>query len=269
MRGYTLATWEKRSSLFVGDLAERGHQGGGQGQGRRRRQAAAPPCPNLVNVCNNLGRRSVFAESRTQTAFRWSVMDLFERGRTVYFWTFTMVDAIPSWQFGTTWTRLLVDLQTCFGKLRGVRVFEWHRNHGLHCHALIDERLNVNVVRRCAKRYGFGRLHVEVANIGAALYLAKYLDKDRGRIPYSGRSWARLGNNGPRVNQVKFESAKAGYMKGRIAMLRQDGMKASKAWAVAEHEWEHAWYKEALAKLGGIPPEVETYDGPENPGDPF
>lgn len=204
--------------------------------------------PNLVTSYNN----NPVVETRQQTAFRWSVEELFGWGRPVYFWTFTMVDAIPSWHFGPTWQRCLNEVYKYFRRFYGVRVFEWHRNHGLHAHMLCDMRLSVHVVRRIAKRYGFGRLQVVRADYGAALYLAKYLGKDAGKIPYGGRQWARIGRSGVRCNQVRFQSPRSDFIKSQMPVYRAQGMTPFMAMLAAREEFDLAPAKAVLDRWDNL-----------------
>jgi hypothetical protein len=194
------------------------------------------------------------------------VAELFASGKQIYFWTFTVVETMDSWRFPPTWHRFLLALTNYFGRIKGLRVFEWHKRHGLHAHALIDERLSVHVVRRIARRFGFGRIQVRKAELRDGGYLAKYLGKDHGRMPYGGRAWQRLGGVGVRVNQVRFESARGKWMRKRMILLRQEGLTVFKAMRAAAYEWEHAWYLPALARLGEFEPERDGFSEPTDEG---
>lgn len=180
-------------------------------------------------------------ETKTQTAFRWTVEDLFEHSQRVYLWTFTLVEAMPSWWIGPTWQKLQDWLRATYFQPQGVRVFEWHRDHGLHIHMLVNRRIGVNELRRFARRLGFGRIHVVRANLGAALYLAKYLGKDRGKIPFSGRAWARIGRVGVAVNAIEYRSPEITQRKRRIARLMAEGKSSYEAWIRAESEQAEAF----------------------------
>jgi len=131
-----------------------------------------------------------------------------ERGG--YFWTFTFREVLNSdegamyaWQlFHLAWLRFFD--QTFWG----VRVVEVHPGgHGLHFHVIISERVSVDITRRIAQRYGFGRVHVVKCNQGAVAYLAKYLTKEDG-FPKGVRKWACFGERPHvvRVRDIEVES---------------------------------------------------------------
>jgi len=184
-------------------------------------------------------------ESRQQTAFRWSCDELFEVSKRVYFWTFTLVDAMPSWWVGPTWSKLLDWMAQKFGRFQGLRVFEWHKNHGLHVHMLCNRRLPVASIRRYAKRLGFGRINVKRANYGGALYLRKYLGKDAGKIPHSGRAWQRIGGVGCAKNAIEYHSPSLTQRKRRAAVLRGEGKHSLTAWEQATREEQEDFIAEA------------------------
>jgi len=178
-------------------------------------------------------------ETVSQLAFRWSCERLFEYNEKVYLWTFTMEKAMPSWWVGPTWHRLLRDVENYYGKFQGVRVFEWHKTHGLHVHVLLNVRVSVHVIRRMAKRYGFGRIHVCVAAHNSGRYLAKYLGKDRGRIPYSGRAWQSIGGRGVRCRHIQRRSTRSDWIRGRMKHLKdRHGISQFSALRMAIYEWD-------------------------------
>jgi len=185
-------------------------------------------------------------EPKTVTAFRWSAEELFRTSRKVYFWTFTLKNRMPAFWVPRTWDRLHRDIIDFFGKFRGVRVFEWHKQHGLHVHALVNCRMPIHVLRRIGARYGFGVMWVKVADANAPKYLAKYLGKDFGKMPNGGRSWSCIGGTkgaGSRVRQVKTLGDRADFIRSRMAeymALRTEGAKVTQfqALRLATHEWE-------------------------------
>jgi hypothetical protein len=101
---------------------------------------------------------------KTVTAFKFTCDDLFRTSEHVYFWTFTVKELMPSWWVPNTWHHFQRAIQDEIGKFKGVRVFEWHQNHGLHIHALVNVRLNIHDLRRIGGRFGFGVMWVKVAN---------------------------------------------------------------------------------------------------------
>lgn len=185
-------------------------------------------------------------ETRTQTAFRWSVEELFEGSKAVYLWTFTLVKAMPSWWIGPTWQGLQHEIYKTYGVAQGVRVFEWHKNHGLHVHMLINRRMPVSQIRRIAARLGFGRINVKRCwDVGAGRYLAKYLGKDAGKIPHGGRAWARIGRLGCAVNSVEFVSPSLTLRKEKARGLRNAGVECLTAWNTVCREEDMAFEDEA------------------------
>jgi len=127
-----------------------------------------------------------------------------------YFWTFTFREVVKSddgamyaWDlFRQAWLKWF---EQCFW---GVRVVEVHPGgHGLHFHVIISRRVSVDITRRIASRYGFGRIHVLRCNQGAVAYLAKYLTKEDA-LPRGVRRWACFGERTERVrvSDVEVES---------------------------------------------------------------
>lgn len=158
---------------------------------------------------------------KSTCAFLMNAERLWQKGFRVYFWTFTFNVCHSDWESAELWRDFLHHLRISLGgDWSGVRVSEIHPGgHGTHFHALINRRLNVNVVRRIAKCHGFGRIFVEVADqnltpsgeSAAALYLSKYLSKSRsGPVGKTGRSTRRWAAFGPmpktRVKDLVNES---------------------------------------------------------------
>lgn len=169
-------------------------------------------------------------ETKTATAFRWSVEELFAHSKAVYLWTYTVVEVMPSWCMGPTWARFQNWMINTYEPIQGVRIFEWHTNHGLHVHMLVNRRLPVTEVRRYASQLGFGRMNVKRCHsVGAAKYLAKYLGKDRGKIPHGGRAWARFGGLGSPVSSVQIISPENTQRMLRAKAYRAAGMKPLEA----------------------------------------
>jgi hypothetical protein len=94
------------------------------------------------------------------------------------------------------------------GFLQGLRVCEVHENgHGLHYHALINQRISVYIVKRLWAKYGGGRVGVEVATPESAEYLAKYLTKQNPLWP-GMRRWGTIGGfRQVKKNNIVIESA--------------------------------------------------------------
>jgi hypothetical protein len=132
--------------------------------------------------------------SKSQAAFIMSARKFFSTRRVVYFWTFTFKRVMPDWWYPVAWKRFCTDLHNHYhGFCQGLRVIEIHPGgHGLHYHAILDARLSVHIVRRFGNRVGMGRVQVEVATVGAAEYLAKYLAK-RNFLTKGMRKWGTIG----------------------------------------------------------------------------
>ena len=91
----------------------------------------------------------------------------------------------------------------CFPLAAGLRVFEWHPgsdrhvpgiSHGLHVHAIIDTRLPVEIMRSIWEREGDGgRIHVQAIAADRAMYVGKYLAKQRVECLKGMRLWAPIG----------------------------------------------------------------------------
>ncbi len=156
---------------------------------------------------------------KSATAFKWTCEELFNTSEKVYFWTFTAKDAMPAWWFPNTWHAFTIDVMGRFGRFRGVRCFEWHLNHGLHAHALVDLRLPIRELREIGARYGMGLNWVRVADRNAPKYLGKYLAKQHSKLYPGGRQWGRFGGIefGSRVRDVRTEGDRANHIRQYIA----------------------------------------------------
>jgi len=112
-----------------------------------------------------------------------------------YMWTFTFPQVMPDWWYARGWSEMIEALAKVYGgRIGGVRVVEAHRQHGLHFHVLVNQRVSVHLMRRLGKRLGFGRLHVVRADLGSVRYLVKYLVKDRTPLFGAVRRWRVFGN---------------------------------------------------------------------------
>lgn len=123
---------------------------------------------------------------------------LFQKHKAVYFWTLTFATVKSDWEGSKCFRAFLKHLRDVVGKgWGGVRVAELHKEHGVHYHLLVTERLAVDIVRRVGRCHGIGRIHVCKADQAACGYLSKYLSKqkqgpktEKGR---SARRWAAFG----------------------------------------------------------------------------
>lgn len=159
---------------------------------------------------------------KSEIAFKWTAERLFECFKPIYFWTFTYRVVMPDWWYSRTWASFIRKLQDCYGgTLKGVKVLEFHKDHGVHYHALLNNRVPVWLVRRLAKKSGMGRVQVKKANAKSIAYLAKYLSKQMGRdeLGFSGGArWGTVGGfKGCRVRDIEIESPYTSY----VALARE------------------------------------------------
>lgn len=146
--------------------------------------------------------------TKSQSAFLFSADRLFSEEPKVYFWTFTWAKPMPDWYYANCWARFIRDLSNLYGgTLRGLKVVELHKEHGVHYHCLLNKRIWVGEVRRLAKRYGIGRVDVEEADFGGAMYLASYITP-REKLFAGCSRWGTIGGfKGCRVKDVEIDSS--------------------------------------------------------------
>ncbi len=110
-------------------------------------------------------------------------------------WCFTFADMPEIEDAAQRWRHLVNWLVRHFdGQVYGVRVYELHKTHGLHIHAIINQWISVNLMRPVARSFGFGRIHVKRVDREGADYLAKYLTKqDRDEWLQHKRLWTCFG----------------------------------------------------------------------------
>lgn len=149
----------------------------------------------------------------SEYAFLESGRKLLTQESPIYFWTFTMREVYPDWYYGNIWMRFVHDLCDLYGgTLKGLKVVELHKDHGIHWHALLNKRVWIGEVRRIGKRYGIGHCWVEkrICDFGAVEYLSKYMSKDfkNRNIMYSRcPRWGTIGGfKAVRVKDVEVES---------------------------------------------------------------
>lgn len=83
--------------------------------------------------------------------------------------------------------------------LQGIRVFELHKEHGLHVHLVTNQFIDVNRARVLAEKAGWGRIHVKRIPPERVTYLAKYLSKRRPECLKRWRLWAGFGEGWERT----------------------------------------------------------------------
>ena len=128
----------------------------------------------------------------------------------LYLWTFTWPDPQGPKDGARKWRNFMQGkgqgssgFNSCFPLASGIRVFEWHPgsdrhvrdiSHGLHVHAIIDQRLPIDIMRSLWLDQGEGgRIHVKMVPRAAAMYLGKYLAKQRIECMKGMRLWAAIG----------------------------------------------------------------------------
>jgi hypothetical protein len=125
----------------------------------------------------------------------------------LYMWTFTFAAVLDVKATRKKWNHLLTLLKRRWPKLAGLRVFELHKNHGLHVHLVTNRWIDVNVARELALLAGWGRIHVMRIPPERASYLAKYLSKERPECLKGWRLWAGFGDwDWTKVKDVVFDS---------------------------------------------------------------
>jgi hypothetical protein len=128
----------------------------------------------------------------------------------LYLWTFTWADPTPAKEGVKKWRNFLQGkgqnsqgFRSCFPTASGIRVFEIHPggdrfqpglSHGLHVHAIIDKRLPVDIMRTIWKEQGEGgMINVRRVPRDRAIYVGKYLSKQRNECMKGVRLWAAFG----------------------------------------------------------------------------
>jgi len=131
--------------------------------------------------------------TKTRAAFTLSARLLCEHYPKLYFWTVTFAVLHDDWEASRLFSAFLNNLRQEVGRTGwgGLRVVELHKEHGVHYHLLVTERLAVDLVRRIGRCYGIGRIQVarvwESEYTEAINYLAKYLSKQKDSPRTEGR----------------------------------------------------------------------------------
>ena len=143
--------------------------------------------------------------TKSKAAYLFATQTLAEE--KLYMWTFTFATVLDVKATRKRWNHLLTLLKRRWPKLAGLRVFELHKNHGLHVHLVTNRWIDVNVARELAFLAGWGRIHVMRIPPERASYLAKYLSKDRPECLKGWRLWAGFGDwDWTKVKDVVFDS---------------------------------------------------------------
>lgn len=145
--------------------------------------------------------------NKSEAAFLLSCDRLAQQGR-LYLWTFTFAEVLDLVDTRKKWNHLLTLIRRLWPEACGLRVFELHKEHGLHVHLLTNKRIDVNECRQLSKRSGWGRIHVMRIPKERTAYLAKYLSKERPKAFKRWRLWAGFGKcwDWTKVAQIQVES---------------------------------------------------------------
>jgi hypothetical protein len=131
--------------------------------------------------------------NKSKAAFLFSSQTLGKQ--QLYLWTFTFADLLGVKETRKRWNHLLTLLLRTWPNLQGLRVFELHKEHGVHVHLVSNQFIDVNRARELACQAGWGRIHVCRMPSEHAGYLAKYLSKDRPECLKRWRLWAGFGRD--------------------------------------------------------------------------
>lgn len=157
--------------------------------------------------------------SKTAGAFTFSAEKLFNEYAQIYFWTFTFVTTpIDDATAMEDWNMLHGRIKREFKGIKGLRVCELHRSHGIHFHVFVNVRIPIRRMKQIFRgtgyingknrRLDFGRVSVAECNRDTIAYMCKYLTKEY-RQAYSfkhRRRWGTVGGFKPvRVRDVIFE----------------------------------------------------------------
>ncbi len=147
---------------------------------------------------------------KSRIAFEFSVEKLSRESKQLYFWTFTFKEVPVNDDFAMEdWDALNKRLHDWFPDLRGLRVCELHKSHGIHFHCLVNQWVDANEVRRLIRgsgrlnggnrMLGFGRFVFKKADENAVRYLSKYMTKDYNERFQFGRRrrWGAMGGFKP------------------------------------------------------------------------
>jgi len=144
--------------------------------------------------------------NRSQAAFLFTCALLGKE--KLYMWTFTFAELLAVKETRKKWNHLRTLLLQTWPELRGLRVFELHKEHGLHVHLVTNQFIDVNQARILAEQAGWGRIHVTPMPAEHVGYLAKYFSKKRPECLKRWRLWDSFGEgwNPTKVKDVEKQS---------------------------------------------------------------
>ncbi len=161
--------------------------------------------------------------NKSKAAFLFSSQTLGKQ--QLYLWTFTFAELLGVKDTRKRWNHLLTLLLRTWPDLQGLRVFELHREHGLHVHLVTNQFIDVNRARELAEQAGWGRIHVCRMPSEHAGYLAKYLSKDRPDCLKRWRLWAGFGRDWSPMQDV-LPVLVENLRKGHLVDAENDGTAA-------------------------------------------
>lgn len=159
--------------------------------------------------------------SKRAYAFRRTFELVWESAPQCYFWTFTAGGYLDDRAFADAWNRF----NRRWGEIRsadfrGIRVFEPHKSGFLHCHAVINQRWDVNLIRTMTQAAGLGRIHARAGCEDDGEYLSKYLRKNMNALAKGVRVWGKLGRWAHvKVSDVEIETPSGAYFKTAYHVL--------------------------------------------------
>jgi hypothetical protein len=169
-----------------------------------------------------------------------------------YFWTITPNGYVSDDEFCRSWRvfqrRILKPFERC-GGLCGLRVFEPFKSGFLHCHMLVNRRLDIEWMN--LRRWGtsLGNLDVRRAVATDGQYLAKYMFK-AGKLPKGRRAWGTFGNwQKTRVRDVEVHSEHADLLRGIYAATEVTAGpgEAVRRWIAAKIEADRIYRARCMA----------------------
>lgn len=153
--------------------------------------------------------------SKREFAFRQSFETLWDSAPDCYFWTLTAGGGLSDREFADAFNRFnRLWAKVRDGNFKGLRVFEPHKSGLLHAHVIINQRWDVNLIRRMALKAGLGRIHVRRACDGDGEYLSKYLRKNMNALAKGVRAWGKLGRwEHTKICNVEIDSPGSAYFR--------------------------------------------------------
>ena len=112
----------------------------------------------------------------------------------LYMRTITLPNVVSVKDAKAMWNQLLTRLRQTWPNFRGLRVFELHKERGLHVHVLTCHWVPVIYMRELAQGAGWGRVHVKAVPVEAA---GPYLAKSFGRQAPCLKGWRLWAGFGP------------------------------------------------------------------------